>query len=250
MDIVYATQRRRVIIEIAVCDDNKLFLSDMEQQLQTINPSDNISLFSDLAPFLMTVEGGKRYDAVLMDIDWHNRVAGMDAAEEIYKISPCTKIIYITGFIERFSQQIFLQRANLSGYLTKPVDGGLLRANLQKVADAKYSNEEDVLVLKQKGAVVSVSLREIYFIESRNHVILVHTDGDVVRTYDRLENILRSLTEGFFQCHKSYIINMGKVRRFQSDDVILKNGANVPVSRARYALTKEAYLRYLTKFNP
>ena len=217
--------------------------------MQMINPAYNVFLFSDLAPFFMSVEGGKRYDAVLMDIDWHDRVAGMDAAAEVYKLSPGTRIIYITGHIERFSQQIFLHHANLSGYLTKPVDNGLLQANLQKVADTKHLREEAALVLKQKGAVVSVPFKDIYFIESRNHVILVHTDGDVVKTYDRLDNILQSLTEGFYQCHKSYIINMGKVRRFQSDDVILKNGTNVPVSRARYALTKEAYLKYLTKFN-
>ena len=232
-------------MEIAVCDDNKLFLNEIAEQLKTLQITDDIYMFSDLEAFLFSINGGKRYDAVLMDIEWQEKGAGMDAAAEVYRLCPEAKIIYVTGYVERYSQQIFLQRSNLSGYLTKPVDLDLLRANLQKVADTLPFEEQPALVLRRRGAPVSVPLREIYFIESDNHTIKVHTAGETVTAYERLESIRRSLPAGFYQCHKSYIVNMGQIRRFQAGDILLKNGKCVPVSRSKYNETKEAYFSFM-----
>jgi DNA-binding LytR/AlgR family response regulator len=202
-------------------------------------------LFFDLNTFLFSIDGGKRYDAVLLDIDWGRGDTGMDVAEELYKLCPETKIIYVTGYNERFSQRIFLQRANLSGYLTKPVDMALLCANLQKAAASLPLQEQPSIVLRQRGAPVSISLREICFIESRGHTIQVHTLEETLVAYEKLDSVSRSLPAGFFQCHKSYIVNMRQIRRFQSSDILLKNGESVPVSRARYAKTKEAYFKFM-----
>jgi len=232
-------------MEIAVCDDNKLFLQELEEQLQSLPMVENIFLFSDLDTFLFSIDGGKLYDAVLMDIKWDEKAAGMDVAVELYKLCPETKIIYITGYVEQFSQQIFLHRTNLSGYLTKPVDIGLLQANLQKVADALPYQEQPSLILRQQGEPVSIPLREIYYIESEGHTVAVHTAGETVTAYARLEIIMHSLSVSFYQCHKSFIVNMSQIRRFQSGDILLKNGERVPVSRARYVDTREAYFKYM-----
>jgi len=234
-------------MEIAACDDNKPILEAIEQQLWALGMADNVYTFSDLDTFLFSVDGGKRYDAVLMDIEWGEKVAGMDVAAELYKLCPETKIIYVTGHVEQFSQQIFLHRANLSGFLTKPVDTELLRANLQKVADAIPYEEQPALVLKQKGAPVSISLREICFIESRGHTIHVHTAEETITAYERLDSIMGVLPAGFYRCHKSFIVNMRQIRRFEQSEILLKNGEHVPVSRARYAECKDAYFDFMGK---
>ena len=231
-------------MEVALCDDNKQILETIEKQLQMLDVADNIYTFSDLDAFLFSIDGGKRYDVVLMDIEWGEKAAGIDVAAELYKLCPETPIIYITGHVE-LSQHIFLNSSNLSGFLTKPVDIELLRAYLQKITDAIPYGKQPSLVIRQKGATVSIPLREIFFIESQGHTIQVHTIGETITTYERLENIMRSLPIGFYQCHKSYIVNMNQIRRFQSTDVLLKNGESVPVSRARYSETREAYFDYM-----
>ena len=232
-------------MDIAVCDDNELFLREIEGQLRTIPLAEGVHLFPDLGTFLLSIDGGRRYDAVLMDIDWHSKADGMDAAEELLRLCPETRVIYVTGYVDRFSQQIFLRRANLSGYLTKPVDIGLLRANLQKVADSLPYQETPSLMLRRKGATVSIPMREIHYMESRNHNVMIHTAGETVTVYERLEGILRSLPVNFFQCHKSYIVNMGHISHFQHGEVIMRNGERVPVSRARYAEARKSYFTYM-----
>ena len=232
-------------MDIAVCDDNKTILRELESQLLTLSMADNISVFSDLDAFWLSVDGGKRYDAVLMDIDWDEKAAGMDTAAELYKLCPETKIIYVTGHVEKFNQKVFLQRANMSGFLTKPVDIELLRANLQKAADDLTYQEQPALALQKQGATISVPLREIYFIESRRHTVNVHTAAEVITTYERLENIIRNMPSNFYQCHKSFIVNMNHISRIQSGEIYLKNGGRVPISRARHNETKEAYHNYI-----
>jgi DNA-binding LytR/AlgR family response regulator len=232
-------------MQIAVCDDNTLFLKEIQEQLQSLPMTGNTFLFSDLNTFMFSIDAGRRYDAVLMDIDWDQATSGMDVAEELYKLSPETKIIYVTGYSDRFSQRIFLYRANLSGYLTKPVDMGLLQANLKKVANALPYQEEPSIILERRGAPVSVPLREIYFIESRGHTIEVHTGDEMIIAYERLEDILRSMPVGFYQCHKSFIVNMSRIRRFRSGNILLKNGKCVPVSRSKYNGTKKAYFSFI-----
>jgi len=235
-------------MEIAVCDDNEMFLREIEEQLRELPMVESTYVFSSLDAFMLTIDGGKRYDAVLMDIEWHDKVAGMDAAAELNRRCPETRVIYVTGRVERYSQQIFLQRSNLSGYLIKPVDTELLRANLQKVADSLILEEQPFLILRQHGAPVSIPLREIMYIESQGHTILVHTIREKVAAYERLNNVMQSLTSGFYQCHRSYIVNMAQIRRFQSKDVLLKNDDRVPISRAKYNKAKDAYYSYIGQY--
>ena len=233
-------------MEIAICDDNTLFLKEIEEQLKALSLACNVFIFDKLDKFFHSIENGKRYDAVLMDIEWDDRVAGMDAAAKTYELDPEAKIIFVTGCVERYSQQIFLHRANLSGYLTKPVDSGLLHANLQKVAAAPKSLEQPALVLRQKGAPVSIPLHEIFFIESKRHTVNVHTEKETVTVYERLDNVKDFLPSGFFQCHKSFVVNMSRIRRFlTTGEILLKNGALIPVSRSKYNETKEAYFKFM-----
>ena len=69
----------------------------------------------------------------------------------------------------------------------------------------------------------------------------VHTGSEIIVCYERLGSVFKKLPTDFYQCHKSFVVNMTKIRRFRTKDVLLKNGEAIPVSRARYAESKEAY---------
>ena len=232
---------------IAACDDNALFLNELREQLRGLNIADRLAFYSDMDAFFSSVENGEAYDAVLMDIDWGRYETGIDAAEKLYELSPRTRIIYVTGYNDRFSQRIFLQRSNLSGYLVKPVDSGLLRANLEKVQRAGAERESPLLTVVFRGRPVSIPCREIFYLESHGHTVTIHTRTEKTVVYDRLEHILKMLPDGFIQCHKSFAVNMRQIRRFQPPNVLLQNDAAVPVSRSRYPQTKAAYFRYIGK---
>lgn len=94
---------------------------------------------------------------------------------------------------------------------------------------------------KRKDKVILFNPPEIDYIESINGSVLVHADGenyDCALTLTELEQKL--LNFGFFRCHRSYIVNLQKVREIitwtkNSYSLRLNTGkdAVVPLSRSK-----------------
>lgn len=231
-------------MRLAICDDNRAFLRELGEHLCTLPLIESVSAFYTMESFLSSVEEGARYDAALIDLNWNQKRTGMDAAELLFSLSPDTRVVFVTGYSDRYAQQIFLRRSNLSGFLTKPVDPGLLRQNLEKIAGEKERRRETVTILSRGGA-VTLCVDEILSLESRDHTVMVHTLGGSLPVYRRLEDMEQLLPDGFFRCHRSFLVNLRQVRRVEQPDLLLRDGSRVPVSRARYAATKEAYLRFV-----
>lgn len=94
---------------------------------------------------------------------------------------------------------------------------------------------------KRKDKVILFNPPEIDFIESINGSIIVHVDGenhDCALTLTELEQ--RLLNFGFFRCHRSYIVNLQKVREIitwtkNSYSLRLNTGRDtvVPLSRSK-----------------
>lgn len=232
-------------MRIALCDDNELFLDELEELLKTIPMAEEVRRFSCLEEFL-DAAAGEVYDAVLLDINWNDRKTGIDVAEELCQIAPRMKIIYVTGYTDRFVQQIFLHRSNLSGYLTKPVDRGLLEANLRKVERELSRQRGEVLTLRSGGTLASLPLADIVYMESQGHQVVIHTTGASVTAYEKLTELLRRMPESFIQCHKSFAVNMRQIQRFRQTSILLKNGAEIPVSRRKYTQTRESYFAFMS----
>ena len=64
-------------------------------------------------------------------------------------------------------------------------------------------------------------------------------------TLRKLEDMLSD--KGFFQVHRSYIINMDKIQKYNSQYVLLEGDREVPVSKYRLNEFKEEYIRYWSK---
>lgn len=233
-------------MQIAICDDDRMFLELFCAQVSALGIARRVEPFSTQEAFWCALECGDRFDVVLLDIDWEQRATGMDVARRLSECAPRTKVIYVTGYNERFSQQIFLQKANLSGYLVKPVEEALLRANLEKVA-AELGEQQPLLTVGVGGKPVSIPHRDIVYLESEGHTVSIHTRGEVVTVYGKLDKLAPLLPDGFLRCHKSFLVNMRCIRRFREQDVLLDNGAAVPVSRSRCVQTKAEYFRYMGK---
>lgn len=233
-------------MQIAICDDDRLFLEHFCAQVTALGLARRVETFSTAEAFRGALEDGARYDAVLLDIDWGQPETGLEVAEMLYECAPQTKVIFVTGYSDRFSQRIFLKRANLSGYLVKPVDGSLLRANLEKVARG-MAERGRVLTVSVGGKPVSIPHGEIEYLESAGHTVGIRARGEVITVYEKLDKLAPLLGEGFLRCHKSFLVNMRRIRRFREQDVLLDSGEAVPVSRSRYVQTKAEYFRYMGK---
>lgn len=230
-------------MRIAICDDDKLFMETLEHKLRAYPFVSRVQQYTRVDSFIAELEECGGFDLVLLDLDLGEECTGIEYAEKLYGIAPHLPVIYITGFNDRFSQYILLKDVNLAGYLTKPVEDTLLEQYLQKVLSRRAV--ETYFSFQQQGRAYAVNMRQIIYIESKNHISVIHTDTVSYTVYEKLSDLLLRLPETFVQCHKSYIVNMHWIQRLEQRKILLQNGETVWVSRSCGARTREAVLRFM-----
>jgi DNA-binding LytR/AlgR family response regulator len=98
------------------------------------------------------------------------------------------------------------------------------------------------------GEEVSVPLDDILYIESQLHFVVVHTLSDPLRSgnhtfYAGISSLENQLSQhGFLRIHKSYLVNMKHIRKFQCKFVLLTDNTQLRVSEKNYSEQKKAYL--------
>lgn len=135
-------------------------------------------------------------------------------------------------------------------------DNGLKKIETEKVEGTESVNTEkeseipfrfNKIPTKVNDKIVLFDPPEIDYIESNDGQSMIYIKGEVfpsTLTLTKLEERLRPF--GFFRCHRSYIVNLQKVREVitwtrNSYSLILedKNNSSVPLSKTKMASLKE-----------
>lgn len=232
-------------MKVAVCDDQREVLNQLDGMLKQISFVKKVHLYSDLDIFLSVPDEEMDYDAVLMDIDWKSGRTGIDVAEELQRRSPAAKIIYITAYTMEYVEDIFLKMSNLSGFLMKPIKAERLKKNLEKIRDQKVCTDGK-LVISSRGNRIAIPFRDILYMENQLHRVHIVLAGKEYWCYERLEQLKQRLNGQFVSCHKSYVVNMEQILEFRSTEIEMTCGACIPVSKTRYKEAKDCFFAYLS----
>ena len=232
-------------MHIAICDNERIVAEQLSEQIRQFDADSNISVFTDIVRFFGTIEDSAFYDLVFMDIDWGQSKNGMNYAEKILYSSPGTQVIYITGYGAEYSQQIFLSKSNLCGFLTKPVESKYLSELLLKIRGNIHVSAEYKLVIQNKGVTETIPYSEIFYFENKAHKTVIYLRNRNIVFNEPLEKLRKELPQFFLNCHKSFCINMDYIRRIDKSGILLENEIKVPVSKTHYAETRENYFRYV-----
>lgn len=240
-------------MRIAICDDQAENTHALREQIREVCAKLDIELF-EIMLFTDGVELVKHYteqkafDLIFLDIDMP-RISGMEAAQEIRRVSSNVLIVFVTAYQE-YMREAF--KVEAFDYLVKPVNLRELQ-DVMKRCMAKYKQQYGHISVKtRQKETVLLSTNEILFAQSHlHHVILTMQDGteyEVLMKLDELEEKLKQYPQ-FARCHQSYLANLEYVDALQSDGFAVKKGyrhiaAFVPVSRKRMQQVKSQYLTY------
>lgn len=234
-------------MKLAVCDNELLFLKQFLILCQSFPCIDEVIPFPDGNLLLEEVKAGSSFDAVFMDIDLGTTKNGIEYSQELYKLNPQIRLVYITGFTDRFVQHVFLSPSNMIGFLTKPVDKDILSSILDKLQTSLDQDKQSLFCIVGKSDSISVPISSIFYLESNAHRALIYTDTENYSLYERLSTLRERLPSCFLACHKSYIVNMNKIKRIEKNVIILENLAEIPISKSQYTNVKQTYFRYMQK---
>lgn len=112
---------------IYLADDEQLLLDVLTSAVHTAEPSAETKAFEWADPLLNELKrSNDRPDVAFLDIEMPG-MSGMELARELRRLSPSTRIVFVTGF-QQYAAEAFSIRAD--GYVMKPVSAKKLRDEL------------------------------------------------------------------------------------------------------------------------
>jgi len=184
-------------------------------------------------------------DLVLLDIKMADGT-GFDLLDRLYPID--FKVIFITAY-DQYAIKAF--RFSAIDYLLKPLDPDELVQAVEKVehiiqkdfntqldnlkehlADNKANKK---IIIKTYDNIHLVPISEILFCESDGNYVSVHlTSIQKIMVSASLKDYEDMLAgDGFFRVHKTYLINLKYIRRFEKAEggsVVLDGDIKIPVA--------------------
>lgn len=235
-----------ICVKIAVCDDELRAAGQIRDMALRVFDDISCDVFTEVEALLGKLEEGEEYSAILMDIEWDGKEKGIRAAERIKYLGPDIRIIYVTGFTEKYVQQIFFRPANLSGFLIKPVTEYMLRRALEKALADQKRRVKDKFTFQQGGSLHSIAFYKILYLESSAHKIMITTRNETFYCYGKLDEIAEKFPPNFIRCHKSYLVNMDEIQEFGHGYMIMMSDRrHIPIAKIKHGMVKKAYFEYM-----
>jgi DNA-binding LytR/AlgR family response regulator len=229
-------------MKIAICDDQPDVLEQINLQIQSIDENCEIDMFSEIELFFNAVDGEKEYDAVFMDIEWFDSSSGIDYAAVLKNSS--TSVVFVTGYPQKYVEKIFNGKIDPVGFLRKPIDEEQLAFLISKIKH-KYLDDQNCLTYSRNGKKFLLDVNDINYFEGNLHKMFICLiDGRRIEVSQSLSKAKENLPKKFIECHKSYIINPDHVDTFATSKVKMKNGIEVPVSRAKSSSARAIFIEY------
>ncbi|MGN0431116.1 MAG: LytR/AlgR family response regulator transcription factor [Lachnospiraceae bacterium] len=233
-------------MRVAICDDEKIFLEQMEELLKGISDISQVDCYDDVSELERQLKNSRKYDLLFMDIEWKQpRENGTHFAAKINKEYPGIQTVFMTAYNERFSEAIFWEPVNLCGYLVKPVKYDNLRILLEKAKQNIDKQKSEKIVVQYRGITETILLLNIIYLESCAHQVFISTTTDKIAIYKKLDEYEKELQHSFVRIHKSYLVNMNYIKRIDRSELTLRDGTVLPVSKGKYQATKDKFFRFM-----
>lgn len=235
------------MLSILICDDDVTMIANMRTVIEGIlretEKKAKIYTFTEVASISDQILA--ICDIALLDIDFDSSCYnGMDVARKIRSLRSDTVIIFVTNFIEYAPEGYEVQafRYVLKRDLQSDL-GAILPSALKQL-------HQETLPIQINGEIIKIPLDDILYLEVQQHNVTVVTrklsmehkskEYSFYATLSDLEERLEPL--GFLRIHKSYLVNMKHLKKFQCREAVLDNGMILRVGEKSYSENKQKFL--------
>lgn len=231
-------------VSIAICDDEPDDLNDIEAMTKEVLKAEKIpcriSGFGDAVSLLSSIEGGERFDILLLDVMMEG-LNGMELAAALRGQGGDAAIVFISVNRE---MALLGYEVSAARYLAKPVSREKLREALLYCCRAETARKEILLPTADGQRRILVS--DLIYIETWERGTRLILTDDKCKTSAKISELERLLPgERFVSCHRTLLVNLAYVQSIRYRELTLKNGQTLPVSKYKQAQVKECFMRYL-----
>ena len=231
------------MIAIAIADDDPNDLVELSQRVEAYLKEQSM-LFSVHAFTCGTdlLSCTQDFDLIFLDIQM-NGISGMETAEKLRAGGMTGHIVFVT-VLNEYVYDAFDVEA--SDYLLKPIDNQRFERMMNRICGNLQKTSKPGLLITSRGNTCSlVAYDDIFFCEAVNHKMIINTKDTVFECYFKTEELKNRLDGRFFQCHRSYLVNLKHVCGYGNGLALLENGEKIPVSRLRAREFSQKLLQYM-----
>ena len=233
-------------MHFAVLDDNEIFLDSIKKAVSKYPENPDIVYFTVPEEFLNYIsENVHKISGVFLDIVL-DETNGLEIARRVHEIDPDIKIVFVTGYVKEYCQSIFLGGSGITpfAFLTKPLDENVLKEIFRKFSEYEHKSSENNILIKTAEGYVYVAPSEICYLESQKRMVRFSLKNNTqLKTYGKLTDYSSTLNSFRFS-HKSFLVNLSCVKRFNSTEAVMINGEKIPISQRYQKQFRENLLLY------
>lgn len=237
------------MFHIAICDDESYFRQDLQELVSAYMVGKGyafqIDTFSSGKDFLSLGIEMLKYIIVFLDINM-DEIDGVTTAKKLRKVSKDTFIIFVTVNVEYAFEGYEL---DVTRYLLK--ENRNLKDSIAECLDA-IMRKMNYTVIKKNfkfgDTTKQISLDRLLYIESKLHKLEFHVMEENMTIYSMYETLNAIEDEliglGFIRIHQSFLVNLKYISNVIRYKVVLTNGDELVIPKARYKGVKDAFIEY------
>jgi DNA-binding LytR/AlgR family response regulator len=174
-------------------------------------------------------------DIVFLDVDMPE-LNGLEAADILVQHA---SIIFTTAF-PNYAVQAF--EKNGADFLLKPISFERFTKSVTKVQSliklqrtAESPKEDEFFFINPgaKGKAIQLSYAETIYIEGLKNYVVIYTTDEKHITYMSMSEIEKALPSlRFVRIHKSYIVNIDRIKSIDGNTLTVSNKTELPVGTA------------------
>lgn len=232
------------MLKIAVCDDEKAIANQIEHLILQVCTKESIpgdtDVFFDGKSLEEEIYKGTRYDLIYMDIEMEDR-DGISTAQNIRRVDENVLLVFVSGH-SKYALELF--RLDVFEFILKPIDRQYFETCFLN-ASRKISTLAVYFRYQYKRREFKIPAMDIVYFESKGRKIFIHEkDGEVTVYNGKLSDVETWALMGkvpFLRIHQSYLVNYHFITSRTKEEVRLKDGTSLYVSKERQNDIKRCY---------
>ncbi len=191
--------------------------------------------------------GQRHFDMLFMDVSFLEE-GTIEAAKEVKQVFPDTEIVWLS---KSDGQALAAFQIGVRHYLLLPTSETDIREAILRCLRGMESNWHRRILVKSGTALQTVALSELEAVQSDDHHQLFYlTDGTTLEVRMKL-SVIQEALEGrspfhFLSPSRGVLVNAEMVDTIGADQVQLKSGRTLPVSKRRYGEFKREMERVVS----
>lgn len=232
-------------MEAAIVGDEQFTQKKICSYIRSQRPECRMEIFARGEDLLAA---GRRFDLVFLDIQLEG-INGIETAQIYRQRQEDTVLVFFAD-----TQEYVLQAFDVSAfhYLLKPIEERKFMEVFDRAVKevGKHRGQRaEIILIREKYRSFTIDKNDILYIENRGKKVEIHMVGseELIEIYATMEELTRKLGDGFYRCHRGYLVNMAYITEYDSDSITLSGDETVCLSKKKHSEFVRLYMYYHQK---